>query len=554
MPIFDTHITSLDGKSCKTVEFNGSKLAYFTTVRRPDMNQLKLKYSHTQDKRFYMTSTGEHQLRLILRDGVYSRIRTERVLKGHPGEPLAEETTFGWVVHGGDEYESGSSCMYIREVNDYNKLYSLDVQGVEDRGENGQLDVLRDFKEGVVRRHDGMYEVGFPWIPGPTLTNTNEALSRKRLKNVERKLSRDKKLKGEYGGIIEEQLRAGVIEEAPQIPSGKHVFYMPHKPIVKQSAVTTKSANVRKSALLGVIAKAFFQIGLKEEDRDAVRFYFNIKGIEKHLRFTRVPFGVEASPFLLGATVQHHFEQQGSEFEETVRALKENTYVDNLMQTGGNVEKLVWFKEESTAILESARFPVHKWESNVKVHESEGMPNPSKILGHVWNKDDDTLELLAKPFPQEHPVTKHTILSYLGTVYDPLGIISPTMAKGNHIYQEACNEKKSWNAEVSSRLKNQWLRWTKQLKDVRVPRSIALFVGEIGAVHLHFFADASILACCAAAVAAVKHEAGVTKGLLTSKSRISKRSTSIARLELMSGHMAVNMAKNLSMAIQCWLI
>lgn len=147
----------------------------------------------------------------------------------------------------------------------------------------------------------------------------------------------------------------------------------------------------------------------------------------------------------------------------------------------------------------------------------------------MWNKDDDTLELLAKPFPQQHPVTKRTILSYLGTVYDPLGIISPTMAEGKHIYREACDEKKSWNAEVSPRLKNQWLRCTKQLKDVRVPRSIASFVGEIGAVHLHLFADASILACCAAAVAVVEHESGVTKGLLTAKSRISKRSTSIAR-------------------------
>ena len=46
----------------------------------------------------------------------------------------------------------------------------------------------------------------------------------------------------------------------------------------------------------------------------------------------------------------------------------------------------------------------------------------------------------------------------------------------------------------------------------------------------------------------------MTKGLLTSKSRISKRSTSIARLELTSGHMAVNMAKNLSTALQRWPI
>ena len=166
-----------------------------------------------------------------------------------------------------------------------------------------------------------------------------------------------------------------------------------------------------------------------------------------------------------------------------MRALKEDTYVDNLMQTGGNDEELMRFKEESTARRESARFLVHKWESNVKFPESEGMPNPSKILGHAWSKDNDTPEPLAKPFPQEHSVTKRTILSYLGTVYNPLGIISSTMAEGKHIYREACDEKKGWNAEVSPRLKNQWLRWTKQLRDVKVPRSIASFVREIGAVH-----------------------------------------------------------------------
>ena len=43
------------------------------------------------------------------------------------------------------------------------------------------------------------------------------------------------------------------------------------------------------SLLLGDIEKAFLQIGVKEEDRDAFRFLFNIKGTEKHLRFTLIP-------------------------------------------------------------------------------------------------------------------------------------------------------------------------------------------------------------------------------------------------------------------------
>ncbi|XP_078364031.1 uncharacterized protein LOC144648298 [Oculina patagonica] len=279
---------------------------------------------------------------------------------------------------------------------------------------------------------------------------------------------------------------------------------MPHKPVVKQSAVTMKvrmvfdasakphplansindcmftgpplqpllwdimvRARMSTNLLLGDIEKAFLQISVKEEDRDSFRFLFNAKGEEKHLRFTRVPFGVEASPFLLGATLQHHFEQQGPEISDTVSALKENTYVDNLMQTGGDNEKLVQFKEESTVILESAKFPVHKWESNVKSLESESMPNPSKILGHTWNKEDDTLELPAKPFPHDQPVTKRTILSYLGTVYDPLGIISPTMAKGKHIYRETANMAKN----ISTALQ----RWPIKSTTIWMDSMVALY-------------------------------------------------------------------------------
>ena len=94
------------------------------------------------------------------------------------------------------------------------------------------------------------------------------------------------------------------------------------------------------------------------------------------------------------------------------------------------------------------------------------------------------------------------------------------MAEGKHVYREACDEKKGWNAEVSTRLRDQWLRWTKQLKDVREPRSIATFIREVEAVHLHLFADSSILACCAVAAAVVDHEGRVANGLLTSKYRI----------------------------------
>ena len=55
-------------------------------------------------------------------------------------------------------------------------------------------------------------------------------------------------------------------------------------------------------------------------------------------------------------------------------------------------------------------------------------------------------------------------------------------------------------------------------------------------------------------IAVVEGETGVVKGLLTSKSRISKQNTTIARLELVSGQMAANMARNLWRALNRWPI
>ena len=58
------------------------------------------------------------------------------------------------------------------------------------------------------------------------------------------------------------------------------------------------------------------------------------------------------------------------------------------------------------------------------------------------------------------------------------------------------------------------------------------------------------MACSAVTIAVTEHDSGVVKGLLSSKSRISKRNTSILRLELVSGHMAANLIKNLCNALK----
>ena len=133
-------------------------------------------------------------------------------------------------------------------------------------------------------------------------------------------------------------------------------------------------------------------------------------------------------------------------------------------------------------------------------------------------------------------------------------MISPTTVKGKQIYRDAYGETKGCNTDISDQLKRDWIKWSSQLKPERIPRSVTRGVGPIQAVHLHVFADASNIACSAVTIAGVKGETGVVKGLLTSKLRVSKQNTSIARLELVSGQMAANMVRNLHNALKRWPI
>ena len=97
-----------------------------------------------------------------------------------------------------------------------------------------------------------------------------------------------------------------------------------------------------KVALTADIEKAFLQVGLQPADRDVTRFLW-LKDPTKPLskdnlqiyRFTRVPFGVISSPFLLGATILHHLEQVGT---PTADKIMKHMYVDNLL-TGVNSSK-----------------------------------------------------------------------------------------------------------------------------------------------------------------------------------------------------------------------
>ena len=112
MPIFKVRLDSLDNSTSEQVEITGSKMEDFTTVRRPTVRELKTKYEHARDKQFYMTANEEYPIHVILGDSTYCKIRTEQTFKGRPEDPIVEGTTFGWIIHGGEEYTDNKCVGY----------------------------------------------------------------------------------------------------------------------------------------------------------------------------------------------------------------------------------------------------------------------------------------------------------------------------------------------------------------------------------------------------------------------------------------------------------
>lgn len=321
-------------------------------------------------------------------------------------------------------------------------------------------------------------------------------------------------------------------------------------------------------AIAGDLQKAFLQVRIRAEDRDALRFHWITRENPEQvrtLRFTRALFGLGPSPFLLGGVIQHHLNICRPDYPDAVPDIERGLYVDDLLTGDQTVEKAWEIKATSTEIFGKASFKLHKWNSNVRELEAsdaldnEGVvtyakeqlgvkPGECGLLGLRWNKDSDTI---AVTFPQEiAAATKRGVLGKVAKVYDPLGLVSPLILEGKMLYRDACQQKKAWDAELPQELVKRWQKWEMNLPvKTEVPRALVPARELIQAIALHAFGDASAQGVATAVYAVVEQASGVNQGLVTAKARLAKQGLTIPRLELVAGHMAVNLLTNVHDAL-----
>ena len=121
---------------------------------------------------------------------------------------------------------------------DYEDLCRMDVLGLADASEDDQRFVHAEFKEQLYRHQEGWYETGLPWRANHPALPNNKQGSLQRLAKLEKNLQ-GRDLTSAYSEVIRSLELENIVEKAPPEVNGKE-FYIPDKPVVRDTATTTK--------------------------------------------------------------------------------------------------------------------------------------------------------------------------------------------------------------------------------------------------------------------------------------------------------------------------
>ena len=118
--------------------------------------------------------------------------------------------------------------------------------------------------------------------------------------------------------------------------------------------------------MVGDIKKAFLNIEVDKRDRDCLRFLWCEDVYKPKIKtvvcpFSRVVFGLNASPFLLNAMLRYHVSKYKDEDPEFVRKMLEGFYVDDLVTGENNSKAAYHLYATSKERMAAGGFRLRKW-------------------------------------------------------------------------------------------------------------------------------------------------------------------------------------------------
>ncbi|XP_055634127.1 uncharacterized protein LOC129774417 [Toxorhynchites rutilus septentrionalis] len=317
-----------------------------------------------------------------------------------------------------------------------------------------------------------------------------------------------------------EQIKGPVNDTIPH-------FYLPHHSVFKETSTTTKTRvvfdascksasgySLNDTLLVGpVVQRDLLSIVIKFRIHPVVI----VADIEKMYRLVHpddqsfqrilwrsspddpistyqlktVTYGTSSAPYLVTKTLQQLANDYGGSDFHAVRSLREDFYVDDLLTGAADVESVIKLRRELSAMLSTAGFPLKKWASNATEVLEDVPPEDLAILpyrslqdeqavstlGLVWEPKSDTLRFnVHLPLPSA-VLTKRKVMSYIARIFDPLGLVGPTISKAKLFMQRLWALKHNgqswdWDTPLPLKLQEEWKQFHSTLNllsEARIP-------------------------------------------------------------------------------------
>lgn len=519
-------------------------------------------------------------------------------IKGNKGEPILQKTKLGWVVSGPVALEQQpSKILYnlnvttdeaLREqIEAFWKVEHV-TQNCDSRFSKEERECEEHFRKTLQRDPTtGRFQVSLPWRENVSSLGESKQNATKQFYNLEKRLSNNLDLKREY---IEFMRTYEAMGHMTRIDLNDHrsngrEYYLPHHGVLKESRTTTKLRVVfnasagttsglslndvlkvgpilqndlfaivikfRKHNVVMVadIQKMYRQVMVDPRDREYQKILWRENPSEtlKCYRLNTVTYGTAPASFLAVRSLQQAASDYEGLYPQAADIIQNDFYMDDLLTGAQSLEDAVRLKCEITKILNAACFPLQKWRSNENSffnntepenHDtyfiSDSDTNNIKTLGLIWNPTDDSFRYSLQ-IDYSRPITKRTMLSAISKLFDPLGLVNPTIIVAKIIMQKLWQCRIDWDESVPVDLYTSWQHFLNELvkiNEIIIPRHV--ICSDPVKVELHGFCDASERAYGACVYIRSKSRNGrFHSNLLCAKSRVAPLKTiALPRLEL----------------------
>lgn len=534
-------------------------------------------------------------------------------------------TPLGWVLHG----SMGSRALGAGAQSKFNKLqgqinkcqcdtsrleqlidrhFRVENLGVSEKTKsNARLERSWKILESTTRRIENSWETGLIWKEQMTPKVNSHATAIKRLWSLERKLDRDEKYARLYYNEMERLIKNGYAKEARDHGNKSRIWYLPHfgvcsasKPgkirIVFDAAAKTGGLSLNDqlesgpdlgNSLIGILLRfrqyavaikgdihdMYMRVGVREQDRGALRFLWrgaDRKAYPRTYEMTRLIFGATSSPCSALYVRNANAREFQSEKAEAARTIIKNSYIDDYLISCKSAEEAHVLVNDVIAINARGNFHMHGWTTNVSRSlrdvpiEARAQPDAStrlcdesweRVLGLRWHPRCDTLVCAVNCDRVDQALirgmrkpSKRELLSIIMSVFDPLGLICPYTMKSKILMQRVWRSGIAWDEVIRDEENSIWVVWLKSLNDIkecRVPRCLTPKGDKYTSVELHAFCDASLQAYASAIyIRFARVNAPAHTSLVLARARVAPlKPLSVPRLELQAALLGARLIK-----------